>query len=105
MGDEADEFYRDPMSWLESHYPAQGLPESNYPAQGLPESHYPAQGLASFHQPTIVLFDVLQASVQTFLDARGYVKCSSHFHANFAEGRVGQEVRAFCPPVKRTMLY
>jgi len=90
--DEADEFYRDPMAWLHTHYPL----TSNIARRLDPSIP---------HLPTIALFDVLQTAVQGFLDDRGYVKCSSHFHANFAEGRVGREVLAFCPPSETVHLY
>ncbi|GLH01717.1 Mannosyltransferase [Gryllus bimaculatus] len=64
LQDEADEFYHDPIAWLEKNL------------NSLP-SH-------------IIMFDVLYHQVAEFLNSRSYKVFNCYHHAHFAEGRVGQ---------------
>ncbi|KAK7861953.1 hypothetical protein R5R35_006322 [Gryllus longicercus] len=64
LQDEADEFYHDPIAWLEKNL-------------NLLPSH-------------IIMFDVLYHQVAEFLNSRSYEVFNCYHHAHFAEGRVGQ---------------
>ena len=43
----------------------------------------------------MVLFDVLQERIRTFLD-QSYQKCGEFFHTHIPEGRVGGTVVVYC---------
>ena len=44
----------------------------------------------------VVLYDVLQERIQTFLDKDSYKKCGEFFHTHFPEGRTGELIVVYC---------
>jgi len=70
--EEADQFYADPVKWLEVN-------------------------LQSSTKPThLVMFDVLEKEVSKLLWTHGYQVCASFFHTHFPEGRLGGSVQISC---------
>ncbi|KAJ8029122.1 GPI mannosyltransferase 3 [Holothuria leucospilota] len=70
--DEADLFYENPQKWLEKNFAS----FEKYPSY-------------------IVMFNVLQERVKSFLDKGKYGQVAEFFHTHFPEGRVGRYVLVF----------
>ncbi|XP_053720481.1 GPI mannosyltransferase 3 [Synchiropus splendidus] len=67
--DEAETFYTEPLHWLRTSFPDK------------------------YSVPThLVLFDVLEKDISTFLEDNNFVKTAEIFHTHFPEGRVGGNV-------------
>ncbi len=73
--DEADNFYSDPMAWLQKEFTDDGH-------RDLP-TH-------------LVLYDGLHEAVRDFLLKGGYDKCATFFHTHFPEGRISRHVNIYC---------
>lgn len=67
--EEADRFYEDPLLWLRTSFPN----KSSLPTH-------------------LVLFNVLEKQISTFLQGNDFVRTAEIFHTHFPEGRVGGSI-------------
>ncbi|XP_055363363.1 GPI mannosyltransferase 3 isoform X2 [Betta splendens] len=67
--DEAEQFYDDPLLWLQTSFPY----KSSLPTH-------------------LIFFDVLEKEISVFLQVKNFVRTAEIFHTHFPEGRVGGSI-------------
>ena len=77
--DEADVFYQDPESWLNTTY----HPHGNHNELNQPPTH-------------LGIFDILQPRISDFLKKHQYTQFAKFFHSHVPDSRVGSHVIVMC---------